>query len=58
LPQGVNRELYQRLATELRGERALRRGWEAECRRVLEQNRVLRRLIVEQDRRHRLEDAA
>jgi hypothetical protein len=30
---------------ELAGERALRQGWEAECRRVLEQNRVLRATV-------------
>jgi hypothetical protein len=55
--QGVNQELYTRLETELRGERALRRGWEAECRRVLEQNRVLRQL-VRRLARPRLKDAA
>jgi hypothetical protein len=55
--QGVNQELYSRLETELRGERALRRGWEAECRRVLEQNRVLRQL-VRRLARPRLKDAA
>jgi hypothetical protein len=58
LPHGVNQELYQRLETELRGERALRRGWEAECRRVLEQNRVLRRLVVALASPRRLKDAA
>jgi hypothetical protein len=31
---------------ELAGERALRQGWEAECRRTLEQNKLLRRLLL------------
>jgi hypothetical protein len=30
---------------ELAGERALRRGWEAECRRVTEENKILRALV-------------
>jgi hypothetical protein len=31
---------------ELAGERALRQGWEDECRRTLEQNRALRNLVA------------
>jgi hypothetical protein len=30
---------------ELAGERALRQGWEQECRRVLEENKILRALV-------------
>jgi hypothetical protein len=31
---------------ELAGERALRQGWEDECRRLLEQNAKLRQVVV------------
>jgi hypothetical protein len=31
---------------ELDGERALRQGWEDECRRTLEQNKALRNVVV------------